>query len=88
MLRHVLQLFVELGDSLLVRLERLLGRLVEELCERVRSVSFAWERAPSRRVLTHPLALDFLESALGFRLVRVGGRARRRGGRRDLAVGA
>lgn len=33
MLRHVFQLFVELGDSLLVRLERLLGRLVEELCD-------------------------------------------------------
>jgi hypothetical protein len=32
MLRHVFQLFVELGDSLLVGLERLLGRLVEELC--------------------------------------------------------
>lgn len=36
MLRHVFQLFVELGDALLVGLERLLGRFVEELCDEER----------------------------------------------------
>lgn len=47
MLRHVFQLFVELGDSLLVGLERLLGRLVEKLCEREVSLFCLTKTAPS-----------------------------------------